>query len=321
MSSDIKVSEGAEWQDYFKDKTVLVTGAFGYLAYHLRKLLEKTSCRLIVPGVQEGDVRRPDFWQPFQGVDVIFHLAAQTSAYTANQSPAEDIAVNLMPVVYFIETACRTGNRPDFIFAGTVTQAGLTDLLPVNESFCDRPVTVYDINKSAAEKYLAYYASQLGGRSAVLRLANLYGPGPSGKRSDRGIVNLMVRKALAGEDLTVYGQGDFIRDYVYVEDAAEAFMLAAGHMEKLSGGYYIIAGGKGASINDMVNVIAEKVCQRTGLKVAVRNIDPPETLSPIEFRNFVGDSSRFMKATGWHPRVPLEEGIDRTIRFMEEARA
>ncbi len=261
-----------------------------------------------------GDVRDPSIWeQTLDGIDFIFHFAAQTSTYVANDNPVDDQAINVMPILYLLEACRRRATRPTVCFASTVTVSGIPEHLPVDETYPDHPLTVYDLHKQMAEQYLRWYAEQGFGRGVILRLANVYGPGPRSSRTDRGILNQMIHRALACEPLTVYGPGNQIRDYVYVEDVSRAFIAAARHGEELNGRYFVIGSGQGHTIAEAMRMIAEQAAGKTGTEVMVRHIEPPASLSPIEQRHFVADSRRFCSATGWNAHHTLAEGISRTM--------
>ncbi|UFS71043.1 NAD-dependent epimerase/dehydratase family protein [Geomonas sp. RF6] len=312
-------------------KKLLITGAAGYLAAALTALLRDVECTIVRvhrhgaplphPGGKvavvdvAGDVRDPRLWEGgcLEGVSTVFHLAAQTSSYAADADPVADHAANVLPMLHLLEQCRHAGSVPAVCFSSTVTIAGLPQLLPVNESHPDHPVTMYDLHKQMAEQYLSRY-SELGAVHGVaLRLPNVYGPGPRSSRSDRGILNQMIRRALAGEPLTVYGAGDQLRDYLYVEDVARALVAAALHAEALSGEHFVIGSGTGYTIAQALALVAERCRAKTGTSPEIRHIDPPQGLSPIEARNFVADYGRFWAATGWEPAVPLPDGIDRTL--------
>jgi nucleoside-diphosphate-sugar epimerase len=132
----------------------------------------------------------------------------------------------------------------------------------------------------------------------------------------------MIRNALAGRPLTLYGTGECLRDYVYVDDAVRAFVAAMDHPDAVNGRHWIIASGESWKICDAFNLIADRVAHRTGFRVPVEYVDAPGEQSPIEERNFVADISGFSAATGWQPKVRLKDGIDRTINaFMTEKAA
>lgn len=302
-------------KNFYAGKRILVTGATGYLGSCVLRALSDWSCEV---KVLQTDIRDENIWPGLlKDVDIIFHFAAQTSAYVANEDPVNDVKVNVLPVAALLAACSKHHLRPDIIFSGTVTQAGLTQHWPVNESVKDDPLTVYDIHKLTVEHYLRYYSRQLGGRAVTLRLANLYGPGPSASSSDRGILNKMVEKALQGKPLTVYGDGNFIRDYIFIDDVARAFLAAGAHIDALKGNYYVIGSGKGHTVADMAQIVAQEAARHTGKSVAVEHVPAPEGLSPIEFRNFVADTASFSSLTGWQAEVDLTEGVRRTIQTME----
>jgi nucleoside-diphosphate-sugar epimerase len=316
--------------DFFSEKGVLITGGAGYLASNLVTILKELDCRIVRLDRQEacwapatgpaqisdvyGDVCDPLVWeQHLEGIDFIFHFAAQTSTYDANAYPVADQSVNVMPILQMLEACRRRETSPTVCFSSTVTVAGIPERLPVDETHPDHPLTMYDLHKQMGEQYLRWYAEQGFVHGVTLRLANVYGPGPRSSRSDRGILNQMIRRALAGEPLTVYGTGEQLRDYVYVEDVAHAFVAAALHGESLSGKCFVIGSGQGHTIAEAIRMVAERCAARTGIEVPVRHVDPPGDLSPIEKRHFVADSRRFYAATGWRPNYTLAEGIDRTL--------
>lgn len=322
-----------EWQQKYlplRGKTFFITGGAGYLASGLVELLKDIDCHIIRMHRQgsnppmktdaaritdlTGDVADPSIWErSLNGVDFIFHLAAQTSTYAANADPLADQAVNVNPMLYLLETCRRQKRQPVVCFASTVTVCGIPAHLPVNESHPDHPLTIYDLHKLMAEQYLRWYIEQGLAKGIILRLSNVYGPGPRSSRVDRGILNQMIHRALAGKTLTVYGTGGQVRDYLYINDAARAFLDAALHKEKLNGKYYVIGSGTGHTIAEAINLIAERIETKIGKTVPVQHVDPPNDLSAIELRNFIADSSRFRQDTGWEPCYSLVKGIETTL--------
>jgi len=319
-------------------RRALITGGVGYIGTGLASRLITRGwdvTRLVRPGTVlhsslsvetsdiEADICDPDVWsKTFQQVDAIVHLAAQTSMYTAAEDPLADETANIRPMIQLLET-CRKGEwRPFIVLASTVTVIGLPQQMPVRESHSYQPLTVYDLHKWMVEEYLKMYCRLGYARGTTLRLANVYGPGPISRRSDRGVLNKMIRNALAGRPLTLYGTGEWLRDYIHVDDVVEAFIVALNHPDAVAGRHWIIASGESWKMHDAFALIADRVAHRTGLRVPVEHVDPPAELSPIEQRNFVADISGFSAATGWQPRVSLKEGIDQTIEaFMSEKAA
>jgi len=319
--------------DVWTGRKILITGGAGYLASNLVRRLGDAACHIVrldregaafpsSPGKARiedvaGDIRDRSLWERLlDGTDAVFHFAAQTSVYVADESPSADLEINVAPMVALLETCSRRGYRPAVLFAGTATECGMTTRLPVDETQPDRPITIYDLHKLMAENYLKYFVARGALHGAVLRLANVYGPGPKSSSAERGVLNMMVRKALRGDALTVYGEGNHLRDYVYVEDVAAAFCAARAAIERISGLHFVIGSGRGHTIAEAIAMVAERVARTTGRRVPMTHTALTGAQSPIETRDFVADATRFTRATGWRARVSLEEGIDRTIDYF-----
>ena len=314
----------------YAGRRIVVTGGLGFLGSHLIRVLGDIDCqivRVLRPGAISdtrvsrakiadvcGDIRSGELWErALPQADFVFHLAGQTSASVAARDPAGDFEANVLPILRLLETSRRRGTRPAVLFAGTVTQTGIPIRLPVDESHPDNPSTVYDLHKLMAENYLKFYAGANVVRGASLRLANVYGAGPNSAHEDRAILNRIIKKAMAGESISIHGPGHFLRDYIYVDDVISAFLTAGACIDALNGRHFVIGSGQGHAIKEAFHLVAERAALRLGREVAVEHISPPGQPLPIDTRNFVANTSSFVRDTGWRPRFTLRDGIDRTI--------
>ena len=314
--------------NHYGNKTVAITGASGYLASALIDALQKTPAHILrvsrrdlhpISGTEtlKADVRTSDCWENVVSkADIIFHLAGNTSVYAAAKSPADSLNSTVLPITHLVKAAQESRRRPRVVFASTATVYGLTNELPVSEDAPTEPVTNYDLHKLFAEKQLGLASNQGILEGVSLRLANVYGASSSNSSAnDRGILNRITRMALQGANLKLYGDGNYLRDYVYIDDVVSAFMVA-GIAEKVVGRSFNVATGKGITVRDAFHLVAERAARVTGKRVNIENSPWPEGADPIEFRNYVADITGLQNFAGWHPMISLNEGVDRMIEFF-----
>jgi nucleoside-diphosphate-sugar epimerase len=313
----------------FQNKRVLVTGASGYLAMNLVQSLKNVDCTVIrlsrediLPPIKgeanivdhRGDIVCRETWErALEDVDIVYHMAGQTSVYVADENPLPDMEINAKSMLLLLDVCRDKKIKPFIVFSGTSTEMGVPETTPVNETFADHPITLYDLHKLMAEQYLKLFCRQGYVSGASLRLTNVYGPGPESGSSDRGVLNQMLRKAMAGEPLTIYGKGEFIRDYIFIDDAINAFLCAPMNLSKINGRHFVIGSGEGKSVFEAINMVANQARDKIGKTVSVKSMVPPKKLSPIENRNFIADFRAFKQATGWKPQYSLKKGIDLTL--------
>jgi UDP-glucose 4-epimerase len=206
--------------------------------------------------------------------------------------------------------ACRRNNpAAKVVYAGTRQVYGKPDYLPVDERHLVRPTDVNGINKVAGEYYHLVYNNVFGVRACSLRLTNVYGPRQLVKHNRQGFIGWFIRLAVESGEIQVFGDGSQVRDFVYVDDAADAF-LRAGASDACNGEVFNVGGTEPISHRDLVSLLLEVA--GTG-RVAYREW-PPEKKA-IDIGSFYSDSQKFQNLTGWTASVPLREGLARTVEY------
>lgn len=324
MDFDLSLMEG---------KNVLITGGAGFLGSNLAKKLvdlhanvsvflkpktDKRNLKEIKEKIKilEGDLTNDkDVINAVKGKDCIFHFAWQTDLKKSMANPQDDVRVDIIGLLNLLEACRKENNDAKIVFASSSTVIGIPSKIPVNESHTELPLSVYEANKLLAEKYLYIYHKIHGLKTVSLRLSNVFGEMQSIDNPNRGVLNFMIGKALRGEKLTVYGTGKFIRDYCYVQNYIDAFILAA-ISEKANGKMYVLGTGVGRTFNEVVLKIKKIFDDLYPEKpVVIEHVPFPEEENEINKRDFVADYSKFKNDTGWFPRISFGDGLRRTVQF------
>jgi nucleoside-diphosphate-sugar epimerase len=319
----------------------MITGARGYIGTALAERLSGEGHRLrlvsraswepvaIPPKKQveyvAADLRSADVWLSLiTEVDAVVHLSWRTDLHAAEANPREDRELNVEPVRALVRAARDLRRALPVIFASTVTIVGPTPQIPVGDTTADQPCSVYDRHKLDCETMLLEATLEGVLRACTLRLSNVYGygSGVASINANRGILNAAMRRAAQGGALTLYGNGEYVRDFTFVGDVVDAVCRALGSTQALNGGHYVIARGRRYTLAQAFQLVAQEALRCVGRTVELRSVPEPPNLHPIERRNFVGDSTGFQKLTGWRPRVDLPSGIrDYFERSLTQSRA
>ena len=225
------------------------------------------------------------------------------------QDPFTDLEINCRAQLSILE-ACRQHNpATKVVYAGTRQIYGRPDRLPVDESHLVRPTDINGINKAAGEQYHLVYNNVFGVRACSLRLTNVYGPRQLIRHDRQGFIGWFIRLALEGRQIQVYGDGSQIRDFVYVDDVADAF-LRAGATDDCNGDVFNVGGAEPVSHRELVSVLLDAAGRGS-----VRYVDWPPEKKRIDIGSFYSDSSKFATATGWRSSIDLRTGFGRTLAY------
>ena len=308
--------------------TFTVIGASGYIGSKLVNKLTDSGCNVIRSSrrdtITNGDsefvmaeLDSLDFWLNIvEKSDVIIHLAGNTSINVANDNPALDLNSSVVPIYRLIEACKILRKRPRVVFASTVTAYGFTDNLPVSEATAENPESFYDLHKFFVERQLVL-ATKLNICDGVsLRLANVYGPSSANSSAnDRGILNKIIGLALAGDIVSLYGGGNYIRDYIYIDDVVDAFILAS-ISSKSAGEVFNVGSGVGTSVRDAFNAVTQEVYRQTNKIIEMKDVPWPKNSPKIDMRNFTASIKKAHTCLGWSPKVSLQTGIATTVKSI-----
>jgi UDP-glucose 4-epimerase len=247
-----------------------------------------------------------------QDREIVFNLAGQVSHIDSMRDPYTDLEINCRAQLTILE-ACRQYNpKVRVIYAGTRQVYGRPEHLPVDERHLVRPADINGVNKAAGEYYHLLYNNVFGIRASSLRLTNVYGPRQLIKHNRQGFIGWFIRLAIEGGEIPVFGDGTQMRDFVYVDDVADAFMRT-GASGVCDGEVFNVGGVEPISHRDLVSLLVETAGSGT-----VRFVEWPPEKKRIDIGSFYSDSSKFEAAVGWKPKTDLREGLRRTIEFYRE---
>ncbi|MFC5743966.1 NAD-dependent epimerase/dehydratase family protein [Dyella tabacisoli] len=300
--------------------SVLVIGGNGFLGSSLVeglresgfavRVLDRTPPRTDVDwhdvdyrigGLDEADTLA----NALDGVERVYHLASSTVPGTSNRDPVHDVSSNLVGSLNLVAAMATAGVRRIVFFSSGGTVYGNPERVPVDEGHPLRPISSYGVVKVAIENYLMMY-QQLGVLDPlILRPSNPYGPRQS-TSGMQGAIGVFLGKALADQGVSIWGDGEVVRDYLYIEDLV-ALAIKAGASNEC--GIYNAGSGIGQSLNELCALVREL----TGRPLPIEY----QQSRAFDVSKIVLDISAARKCFDWSPKVSLREGLGRTWRALQ----
>ena len=260
------------------------------------------------------DIRETQRLKPLlEGCDHLFNLAGQTSHLDSMHDPVTDLEINSLAQLTLLEACRAICPRATIVFASTRQIYGRPLYLPVDEKHPLHPVDVNGINKMAGEAYHTLYHEVYGLKATALRLTNTYGPRMRIKDARQTFVGVWLRALLEGKPFEVWG-GAQKRDFTYVDDAVEAFLLAAVTPET-KGKVFNLGGEAPVSLSELAALL---VAVNGGGSYV--NHEFPAERRRIDIGDYFADDRLFRNATGWEPRMTLGDGLARSLAYFRDHR-
>jgi len=241
--------------------------------------------------------------------EILFNCAASTSHPLSMREPLIDSDVNSKGLLILLEASKRFNKNIKFIHIGTSTQLGSLRYKPADEEHPEFPTDIYSANKSVSEKYAIIYSKAFDMDISVIRLSNVYGPRAYIQSADFTFNNYFIGLVLQDKQITIYGDGKQLRNFIYVADAISALIMAA-QSDKTKGEVFFAVGDEHCSVADIAQKIVD-IFQKGSLKF----IDWPDDRKATEIGDAIISNEKIKKVLLWKPEFNLDAGLAKTKDF------
>jgi len=307
---------------------ILVTGGLGFIGSHLSESLLHDKHKVIIltrninskskiiKQLPEAIIEKVDVtdFQKFSKIikkhkpDVIFHLAGETSHKNSFENPMYDVDVNAKSTLCILETIRNFIPKCRLILGSTFIVIGKPEKLPVNENSKCNPTTIYGANRLTSEHFCNIYHNVYGLDVLSFRITNSFGPREQYKTPKKNALNYLIYKSFKNEKVTIYNQGKFFRDVIFITDVISG-LEAILHKGKSGELYWISSGKKTWFYN-----IGKYLKRFTNATIVYTS--PPSYATKVDVGNFVADNSK-LKSLGWNLKTSVKDGIEQTLDYFK----
>ncbi len=305
---------------------ILITGGMGFVGSHLCDQLLKENHKLII--ITKSNTKKNNISHILQKIkiekiditnfhklgeciekhkpQVIIHLAGETSHSKSFENPLYNVDSNAKSTLFILEKIRKMNLKCKFILGSTFIVVGRPNKLPVNEETTCNPTTIYGANRLASEYYCKIYHQLYGLDTLVFRITNSFGP-----REQivpyKNAINYLIYQAFKGKDITLFNNGNFFRDLIYISDVVSGIITI---MKKgKPGNLYWISSFKKTWFYQLGKLLEELT------NTKIKYVKTPKYTKKVDVGNFVVDNSR-LKSLGWKPKTPIKEGVKHTLVFF-----
>ena len=306
---------------------LLITGGLGFIGSHLvdslvkknhkikiltKTLSKKKNIKKSAEKIQIEKIDLTNFQQLGKIIekfkpDVIIHLAGNASHSKSFENPLKDIDSNAKTTLFMLEKIRKLNTQCKFILGSTFIVIGKPKKLPVNENTPCNPTTIYGTNRLSSEYFCKIYHEVYGLHTNIFRITNSYGPREQ-IIPKKNAVNFLIYKSFKKEEISIYNQGKFFRDFIYIDDVISGINIIL--KKGKSGELYWISSGKRTWFYEFGDIL-EKT---TGCKV--KYSETPVYTKKVDVGNFVVSNSKLRKL-GWSPKISVDVGVKKTLKFFQ----
>lgn len=304
-------------------KNILVTGGAGFIGSNIaRRCLSLGQNVVIVDNLATGklenvpeaaqfvnlDISIKDDYKKLPDIDfdAVFHSAAQSSGEISNEKPSLDLTSNALGTLFLLQWSMEKGiNR--FLYASSMAVYGNVSRVPVSEGEACRPISFYGISKLAGEHYVQHYYGK-GLQTTIFRMFSVYGPHQDLENLKQGMVSIYMAYLLKGEPVLVKGSGERFRDFIYVDDVVDAWLMALDN-PKSFGNIYNLGSGKKTLVRELIQE-----------EINVFGLDPNypvrhEGSTPADQFGMYADISKIKRDLSWAPKTTLTKGLKKMVEW------
>lgn len=294
----------------FKRKKILITGGNGFIGSNLTEKLRFYGGRVDVYDLSDGnDILDYSNLQSYikKRYDIIYHLSGFSGSAKSSIEKMKSFKINSFATAKLCELLKIYSQDTKLVISGSRLEYGIPIYLPVDEKHPTLPNSIYGLSRLIASQIVVSFIKKNNLKTTIIRTSNVYGPHPKTKFQGYNVINSFIDLALQGKDLTIYGRGRQVRDYIYIDDLVEAFMLCS--KEKANGQIYNLGFGKGISFKGMVKLI-----QKTAGKGKLNYRQWPKDIKDVETGDYITDITKIKKELNFTPKVNFQKGIEKTMK-------
>ena len=305
---------------------IMITGGLGFIGSHLAQTLEKDKHQIIIltkslhkrnnlpksTKIKIEKINVTNFKKLAESIDrhkphLIIHLAGQTSHSKSFENPINDIDSNSKSTLFMLEKIRQMKNPPSFILGSTFIVIGKPNRLPVDENTPCEPTTIYGTNRLSSEYFCKIYHNLYGIDTKIFRITNSFGPKEQ-IIPNKNAVNYLIHKAYKNEKITIFNEGKFFRDLIFVSDVISGISTII--KKGKSGELYWISSYKKTWFYDLGQLLEKMTSSK------VEFVKSPKYTKKVDVGDFVVNNKK-LRSLGWKPKVSLREGIKQTLEFFD----